>query len=143
MPIGEDIPLLIPISIVLVVFVIFLVSLFSNQIEQTEIIEMSQEASVAGNFILNSFSDIEGNLDTSKLNGYCEYLCSIGDCCRLKYLNYYSNYETKITIEANGDCWCWDNNAYFSEQKVTSTFPIQVKDGNNQFLGQVIVNVGK
>jgi hypothetical protein len=67
MPVGEDIPMLIPISIVLVAFIIFLVTLISNFSEQTEIVKLSQVSTNIGDYLLNNHPNL--SLGMGRLNG--------------------------------------------------------------------------
>lgn len=143
MPIGEDIPMLVPISIVLVVFLIFILSLFSNFSEQYDIIKMSQNSILIGDYIVNvKFAAETGKLSLQKL-GENFTGCSYQNWSKL---NITSNYQVIVNItdiESNKS-WCWKN-FYKSDAKtsVSNSFPVLLTDGNLTHLGQVKVVVNK
>jgi hypothetical protein len=152
MPIGEDIPLLIPISIVLVVFIVFLVSLFINFTNQNELVLMSQNSITTGNYFVSYLGDGKGNLDFQVLKEYsksskggCDDQCLNGKCCDLEGLNYRSNFKTKINFTnlESGECWCWSNNNEFPERMIVNSYPVLISDGANTTLGKVTVSVGR
>jgi len=143
-PIGEDIPLLIPISIILVVFIVFLVSLFSNFIDQNEVVRMSQTSITTGNYFIELFSDEKGSLVLEELNRHNS--CK-NKCCNFKSFGFYSNFKTNVKIESGGVYWCWSNvNSKYDtspEKRIVNSFPVLIADGYETEVGKVTVGVWK
>ena len=125
MPLGEDIPILIPISIVLVVFILSLFTLYSNFSDRTEIVEMSQKSLNIAEYIIANKEIIEFS------NGYCR---------NVNEWNISSNYKVYITvmkIEDNSfSCW---GNIKNSNTVVTNSLPFLIEDD----LAKVVVSIGK
>lgn len=141
MPIGEDVPMLIPISIVLTVFVLFFIFLFINFSERNEIIRMSEAAMDISDLSANIiFSDSLGRIDEDKLG-------SSGHCKELSDINITPNYHTKINIsKSTGEYWCWDNTNYYSDKPksvVTKAIPILIEDNYTITAGKLVVSIGK
>ena len=124
MPLGEDIPILIPISIVLVVFILSLFTLYSNFSDRTEIVEMSQKS-------LNIAEYIIANKEIIKFSGYCE---------NLNEWNISSNYKVQINVtnleSYEGGCW---GNVKNSNTVVTNSLPFLIENE----LAKVVVSIGK
>ena len=142
MPIGEDIPMLIPISIVLVIFLLFLFSLFTNFSDQSNIIKMSQVSLNIGEYLINTNSDNFGNILSSKLN---EYNYAKHDCFnKLSELDMSSNYKVRIKIEdfTRNDVYCWGN-VQHSNDVVTNSLPTLIIENGQTRPAMVIVSVGK
>ena len=111
---GEDVPMLIPISIILVVFVIFLVSLFSGFIDQNEIIRMSQSSVNLGGSVINVFSDESGQISLDKLQEQTD-----GKCIKLSRLGIDTKFKARVEIESGalGKSWCWSTTSTIPEKK--------------------------
>ncbi len=84
MPVGEEVPILIPVSIVLVVFILALFTLYINFSNQTEIVEMSQKSLNVAEYVIKN----EGCLEDLQIS---------------------SNY--KIHIKVGNDVWGDINNS--------------------------------
>lgn len=150
MPVGEDIPMLVPVSIVLVVFILFLFSLFSNFGENSEILRMSQVSLNVGEYLINSHPKLSMNF--GMLNGTYLYSDSLkwakshcpDDCknSRLDYLsNISSSYPLEIKIISDEDCWCW--NEIKTEILVVNTFPVLISNGSKTIPAKMVVSIGK
>jgi len=143
MPIGEDIPMLIPISIVLVIFLVFVLSLFANFSEQHDIVKMSQSSLTTGSYLINvKFGTRTGMLDISKL-GY-----NFTVCRDISQLNISSSYQMRINISdtTSGKNWCWDNTNSYSKEPTTSVsnnFPVLFLNDTTTEFGQVKISVSK
>lgn len=122
MPIGEDIPILIPISIVLVVFILSLFTLYTNFSNQTEIVEMSQKSLNIAEYVIKNEQLIDFN----------------EECLELEELNISSNYKIQINV-TNFDRWACFGNISNSETVVSNSLPFL----RNEELNKVVVNVGK
>ena len=136
MPIGEDIPILIPISIVLVVFLLFLFTLFTNFSEQSEIVRMSQTSLNIGEYLINvQFKEEDGIASPSD---------SHWGCHDLNELNISSNYQTQINITnlETGRWWCWGS-MYKAKDVVTNNFPVLIVEDGKTMPAKVVVSVGK
>ncbi|MCD6575885.1 MAG: hypothetical protein J7K73_01860 [Nanoarchaeota archaeon] len=135
MPIGEDVPILVPISIILVVFILFLFSLFLHSAEQDEIIQMSQEATTIGNYIINQkFNNTIGITSPPNIWG-CKNISEIGIHSKQKI-------KVNITNEENGRWWCWGN-IEDSTKLVTIKIPTLITYKNETIPATVVVSVGK
>lgn len=152
MPIGEDIPILIPISIILVVFLLFLFALFTNLSSNTDIIKMSQTSLSIGDYVINAHPNISAGL--GMLNGTALYSekykwakdhCSENDCAH-SYMKHLSNisapYKLSIKIKTNQTCWCWGE-IKDSKEVVTNNFPTLIINKSKTIPAVVIVSVGK
>ena len=152
MPIGEDVPMLIPVSIVLVVFVLFLFSLFTGFGEKSEIVRMSQVSLNVGEYIINAHPRISAEF--GMLNGTYLYSNSFSikwarDNCpnncknsSARYLmNFSSSYPIAVKIEAGDSCWCWEE--LKTETVVVNTFPVLILNNSKTIPAKVVVSVGK
>lgn len=140
MPLGEDVPMLVPISIVLTVMVLFLIGVFMNMAEQNQIVRMSQMSLDTMNYLTNVvFADEFGNLDYDKLGtGW--------GCQSLDDLNITVNYRMKINVSdsANNRWWCWENNNFKnSKTTITNAVPVIILNNEKTDLGKVSVSVSK
>ncbi|MDD5182154.1 MAG: hypothetical protein PHC66_03220 [Candidatus Nanoarchaeia archaeon] len=142
MPIGEDIPMLIPISILLTVVVLFVFSMFISITSQNELIRMSQLSMDTMDYVANiKFSDGFGNLDYDKFGTYF-----LGICKDVDRFNITANYKVNITVydSTSNRIWCWhntDEEAY--KNSIVNTLPFIIKHDNETHFGQVTVVVGK
>lgn len=152
MPIGEDIPILIPISIVLVVFLLFLFTLFINFSNSTDIVKMSQISLDIGDYIITAHPNISTGL--GMLNGtnlfshkykWAKDKCAENNCTH-SYIKYLSNisapYKLSIKIKTNKTCWCWGE-IKNSKDVVVNNFPVLIINESKTIPGVVIVSVGK
>lgn len=137
MPIGEDIPMLIPVSIVIAVFLTFLFSLFINSTDRFEIIKMSQTSLTICEYTIKKFSNNYTALELSELG---EENCP--KCSELKELNISSNYKIKIVINSTEGCWCWGKELD-GEKVVVNSMPILIFKDWKTFPGMVSVYVWK
>ena len=152
MPIGEDIPILIPLSIILVVFLLFLFTLFANTTNSTSIIKMSQTALNIGDYILYKHPDLSsasgllnGTSLYSKKYEWAKDRCSENACAhsKIKYLsNVSSPYKISIKIKTNQSCWCWGETKD-SKEVVTNNFPTLIINKSRTMPAMVIVSVSK
>ena len=136
MPIGEDVPMLIPVSIVLVVFVLFLFSLFTGFGEKSEIVRMSQVSLNIGEYMLNiKYPHAQGIVSPPESHWGCKHISE---------LNISSNYllHVNITRLDTNRWWCWGN-VRDSKTVVTNAFPTLMIIGNNTIPAKVVVSVGK
>jgi hypothetical protein len=145
LPLGEDLPMLVPISIVITIFVVFLLTLFVNMANQTEIVKMSQVAIDTSEYIANiKFAGTLGNLDYKRINSTGKE----STCKDLNNLNISVNYQMKINVSdiSKSKWWCWDNvNSYSKEPTDVVNFmlPILIENQNLTDLGKVTVVVSK
>lgn len=125
MPLGEDVPILIPISIVLVIFILSLFALYSNFSERTEIVEMSQKSLNIAEYIISN-EDINFKFENT--------------CRKLEELNISSNYKVQINVtNLDNNRWdCWGG-IVDSRIVVRNSIPLLI-DGE---LNKVVVSVGK
>ena len=145
MPIGEDIPILIPIAIILVVVMLFLLPLFINFSEQSDIIRMSQTSLDIGEYIIYINSNELGNLNISTLNSYSEASLNCPNkCSKLSKLNISSNYRTSILINdtTSDRCWCWGN-IYEAKDVVITNIPTLIIENEKTIPAMVKVSVSK
>lgn len=143
MPIGEDIPMLIPISIILTVIVLFLFSVFITISEKNDIVRMSQVSLDVADRVINiNFTDGFGNINSSIYN-------RIGVNSSNKnwaLLGINVNYKMKINISdsVNGRYWCWKNtNAGPEDNSITNSIPVMLVNETHKDLGKVTVIVSK
>jgi hypothetical protein len=140
MPIGEDVPMLIPISIVLVVFILFLFTLFTNFSEQSEIVRMSQTSLNIGERLINiKFATMTG------ING--TLLGNIHNCANYKIsaLDISSNYKVMINITDKVNqsrFWCWGT-VKDAEEVVTNRLPTLIIENNKTIPAMVVISIGK
>ena len=142
MPIGEDIPILIPISIVLVIFLLFLFTLFTSFSDQSNVIKMSQTSLNIGEYIINTNSDTFGHLLNSKLE---DYNYAKQDCFnKISELDLSSNYKVRIRIEdpVMNEVYCWGTIQH-SKGVVTNQFPTLIIENGQTRPAMVVVSVGK
>jgi hypothetical protein len=145
MPIGEDIPMLIPIAIVITIFVMFLISLFINFSDRNEVIRMSEAALNVGDLSTNVlFASDFGTVNQTKLEklGYTQH------CMDLSKLNISVNYQTHINISKTNstDWWCWDNtNSYSKKPKteIKKMIPIIITNSTDASAARLEVTIGK
>ena len=142
MPIGEDLPMLIPISILITVIVLFIFGVYTNMTEQDELIRMSQISLDTIDYTANiMLSDGSSNLEYS-----FERFNTSRICHDMDYKNITVNYKVKINVSDSdtGRSWCWDNydNAP-EEESIVNTIPIMIINGSKTDLGEVTVSVGK
>jgi len=140
MPIGEDIPMLIPTALVLVVFLVFVLSLFASYSEQQDITKMSQNSLNIGSYVINSkFNAPLGQIDMNKLGTNFSY------CKKLSELNISSTYKILVNISTSDKKWCWDNYYSISDAKisVSNNFPILLINNTTTEFGQVKVSASK
>jgi hypothetical protein len=145
MPIGEDIPMLIPIAIVITVFVLFLLSLFINFSERNEVIRMSEAALDVGDLSINVlFASNFGTVNQTKLEklGYTQH------CMDLSKINISVNYQTQINVSKtnSNEWWCWDNtNSYSKEPKteIKKLIPVIIKNSTAASAAKLEVTIGK
>jgi hypothetical protein len=150
MPVGEDIPMLIPIAIVLVMFLLFVLSLFTNFSDQQDIVKMSQVSIGVSDYIINRWPTGAsiGELNLTKINSTCH---STPECCDFEALQYISpnqSYRIVITItdKSSGNWWCWDNIKPYSKKATTAvvnSFPVLLLNDTSTDYGQVKVSVAK
>jgi hypothetical protein len=139
MPIGEDIPMLIPISILITVIVLFIFGVYTNMTEQNELIRMSQVSIDTVDYIANiKYGDDRGNLNRSKLGANL----TTKDWT---YLKMNVNYKMNITIYdyTTKATWTWRNFEGDIEKSVVTSVPINIFNGNTTNLGKVTVSVSK
>ncbi len=136
MPVGEDIPMLIPISIVLVVFLLFLFALFANFSEKSEIVKMSQTTLDIGEYIIN--------IQFAEEYGISSPPQSQWGCRDISELNISPNYKTKINITnlETGRWWCWGDISN-SKEIVTNNLPTLIIENGKTIPALVSVSVGK
>ena len=137
MSIGEDIPILIPISIILVVFLIFLISLLAGLSDQSEMLKMSQTSINVGRYVVNEkFSNSLGTIIPPPSDHF--------GCHDISELNISSNYKLKINITnlETGRYWCWGDISG-SRNLVTNSFPVIIINNTWRNSAKVIVSVGK
>jgi len=140
MPIGEDIPMLIPTALVLVVFLVFVLSLFANYSEQQDITKMSQNSLDIGSYVINSkFNAPLGQIDLNKLGTNFSY------CKKLSELNITSSYKVLVNISTSDKKWCWDNYYSISDVRVSvsNIFPTLLLNNTTTEFGQVKISVSK
>jgi len=136
MPVGEDIPILIPISIIIVVVMLFLLSLFVHFSEQSDIIRMSQTSLDIGDYIINVKFAYE--------NGTNEITFPDESCRDIKKLNMSSNYKTKVSITNLETGESWDcGNLYGAKDIVINNIPTLMIENNKTVPAMVKVSVGK
>ena len=142
MTVGEDVPILIPISIVLTIFLLFMVSLFVNFSQQSDMLQMSQVAQNLAEYMINiQFPAGSGMLSYIKLGP------QMGVCGDLKWLNITSNFRTTVNITdvGNKNYWCFTNSN--SNKKVTTSLTIiapVLMYGNNQTnMSKVTISVSR
>lgn len=147
MPLGEDIPMLIPISIVLTVFIVFLIALISNFSEQADIVRTSQVSLNMGDYLVNAHPQL--SLGMSKLNGTylnsqtfprvnCPNNCGSSGLSQLLNTSY-SNIA--VMIETDTGCWCW--NTASGNKVITNTFPALIVNGSRTIPARVVVSVAQ
>jgi hypothetical protein len=145
MPVGEDIPMLIPISIVLVIFIIFLVTLISNFSEQTEIVKLAQVSTNIGDYLLNNHPNL--SLGRARLNGtwlethgYEKSRCAT-KTCNISDIGLLVNTSARISvrIETADACWCWSE--VNGEQRITNSFPALIINNSKTIPAKVVVSV--
>ncbi|MCD6547526.1 MAG: hypothetical protein J7K22_03170 [Nanoarchaeota archaeon] len=134
MSLGEDIPILIPISIALTIFVFFTMLTTSNISEKYEAVKMSQKALTIGEYVITKYSNEIGLIQKDKLgNGNCSH------CKTINNLNITTKYKLKIIIKENQSCWCWGKD--FNTKSATKIeLPIVFDDRS---IGVLNVIVGK
>jgi hypothetical protein len=142
MSIGEDIPMLIPTSIVLVTFILFVMSLFGSFSEKFDAARMSQASLTTGDYLVNvRFSTGTGELDLDGLGNDFTF------CRDIAQINITSNYQLAINIsDASGRYWCWDNTNSFSREprtQITNILPVLLSNSTDTINGQVKISVGK
>ena len=143
MPIGEDIPMLIPVSIILTVIVLFLLGTFADIGEKNDLVRMSQTSLDTLDYASNIlFSDGHGNMDYNKLRA----LGAAYSCQSFTRLNLTMNYKMKINVSdsISGKYWCWKNMDDDPEKNsITNYMPTIIINDTNKNLGKVTVIVSK
>lgn len=127
--IGEDIPMLIPMSIAFVIFFIFLISFFGdleNNYETMEFIELDNLMKMK---IMQTYGDEFGNLNLT---------CT--KCKSLETLNITAKYSVKVEIVNSTEkkC-CFSNFKKMDEIKLVFEHPVTI---NNKFY-KLVISVGK
>lgn len=148
MPVGEDIPMLIPISIVLVVFVLFLIGLFSNFIDASDAIRISQESVLIKNSFINNMSNNLGMIDRQTLSSYsyCKNPASYMSSCNLSRLGIYgAKFKVGINLTdiSSNTFWYWSNTKSFNETALVTETPILITNNSQTNLAKVVITVGK
>lgn len=75
MPVGEEVPILIPVSIILVIFILALFTLYINFSNQTEIVEMSQKSLTIAEYVIKN----GGCLEDLQISSNYKIYIRIGD----------------------------------------------------------------
>ena len=148
MPVGEDIPMLIPIAIVLVMFLLFVLSLFTNFSEQQDIVKMSQVSTGISDYMINTWfvGASTGKLNLTKISS--KFSGCNPSCCGLESLYISPSYQVKINITdtSSGNWWCWTNTNSYSANVTTAvvnSFPVLLLNDTSTDYGQVKVIVAK
>jgi len=125
MLVGEEIPLLIPFSVVFVVFILFTLVLFSDIGKYDYIYKTIDMQDIIYLKILQTYGDGFGglNIESSK-------------CTHLNRLNLTSSYSIKMSLD-NGACW--SNFGKFSKEKMS----FKRYTTNNGNLTSVVIEIGK
>ena len=141
MSIGEDVPMLVPVSIVLTIFLLFIFFLFANSSENFDIVKMSQTSLSVGDYIIKITNSGINTLSKEKLDslgGNCNYKCA-----SLKEVNITSNYKLYVYVkDSNGNCWCWGKEKD-STKAVSNALPVLIKEKDKLILGKVTAVVSK
>jgi len=139
MPIGEDIPMLIPISILITVIVLFVFGMYTNITEQNELVRMSQVSMDTVDYIANiKYGDGLGNINYSKLG--VSNISKTWDTLKITV-----NYKMNISVYDStvNKIWWWTNINEAPEKSIVTSIPFVIINGNNTDLGKVTVIVSK
>jgi hypothetical protein len=143
MPIGEDVPMLIPVSIVLTIFVLFLFSLYINFSERNEVLRMSETGLDLADLTTNIiFAENLGRLNLTKIKAKAV----LHICTDISKLGLDANYYTKINISKSNTTywWCWQNEkARDVTSQVTKEVPVLIIENNRSYAGKVEIVVSK
>jgi hypothetical protein len=141
MPVGEDLPMIVIVSIVIVSFLIFMLFLFSNH-WNNDAIQISQYSINLGKYVISHTQDkIPNVLLTNKINKYLGN-CSI-KCSSFKKANVTSRYKSKVIItDEDNNCWCMGYGSP-SKSRMIITFPVLINESSRLCLGKVKVIAGE
>ncbi len=135
MPVGENIAVLIPLSIILTVTLLFVFSLFIQFSERMDIVKMSQTSLNVGEYVINDEFHYKNGIALPENHW---------GCGKISELNITSNYKVKINITnlETGRWWCWGN-VDGADKVVVNSLPTLIIKGENVSLAKVSIIVGK